>query len=109
MSAKAKIGVRGASGYTGAELVRLLVRHPGVDIVLLTADRKAGREMREVFPQFSHLALPKLVSLEDVDWPTAGVDLVFGALPQATTQAVIKELFATMPAMKVVTSRPTFG
>ena len=43
MSAKAKIGVLGASGYTGAELVRLLLRHPHVDIGLLTADRRAGK------------------------------------------------------------------
>ena len=49
---KAKIGVLGASGYTGAELVRLLLRHPRVEIVLLTADRRAGKTMADVFPQF---------------------------------------------------------
>ena len=38
MATKVKIGVLGASGYTGAELVRLLLRHPNVEIVLLTAD-----------------------------------------------------------------------
>ena len=58
--AKAKIGVLGASGYTGAELVRLLLRHPRVEIALLTADRRAGQEMRDVFPQFAPYALPKL-------------------------------------------------
>ena len=46
-TAKAKIGVLGASGYTGSELVRLLLRHPRVEIVLLTADRRAGQEMRD--------------------------------------------------------------
>ena len=61
--AKAKIGVLGASGYTGSELVRLLLRHPRVELALLTADRRAGQEMRDVFPQFSPFALPKL----DVD------------------------------------------
>ena len=64
-SAKAKIGVLGASGYTGSELVRLLLRHPHVEIALLTADRRAGQEMREVFPQFSPFDLPKLVSIEE--------------------------------------------
>ena len=58
---KARIGVLGASGYTGAELVRLLIRHPHVEIALLTADRRAGQEMRQVFPQFSPFELPKLV------------------------------------------------
>ena len=43
---KARIGVLGASGYTGGELVRLLLRHPRVEIVLLTADRRAGDQGR---------------------------------------------------------------
>ena len=47
MSAKPKIGVLGASGYTGAELVRLLLRHPHVEIALLTADRRAGKPMAQ--------------------------------------------------------------
>ena len=93
MSKLAKIGVLGASGYTGSECVRLLLRHPQVEIALLTADRKAGQEMREVFPQFSPYALPKLVSLDGLDWPALGLDLAFCALPHATTQKVIKEIF----------------
>ncbi len=48
------VGILGASGYTGGELVRLLVRHPNVDIRVLTAERRAGRTMAEVFP---HLAV----------------------------------------------------
>src|SRR5437588_5051659 len=100
--AKAKIGVLGASGYTGAELVRLLLRHPGAQIALLTADRRAGQEMREVFPQFSPFGLPKLVSIESVDWTGAALDLVFCALPHGTTQKVIKDLLAKAPSLKVV-------
>ena len=53
MASKARVGVLGASGYTGAELLRLLIPHPNVEIVLLTADRRAGQEMRNVFPQVS--------------------------------------------------------
>jgi N-acetyl-gamma-glutamyl-phosphate reductase len=100
MTRPAKIGVLGASGYTGSECVRLLLRHPQVEIALLTADRKAGQEMREVFAQFSPYMLPKLVSLDGLDWPA--LDLVFCALPHATTQKVIKELLAHAPRMKVV-------
>ena len=99
---KAKVGVLGASGYTGAELVRLLLRHPGVDIVLLTADRRAGQEMRDVFPQFSPFPLPKLVSIDSIDWAGAALDLVFCALPHGTTQKVIKELLGKAPRIKVV-------
>jgi N-acetyl-gamma-glutamyl-phosphate reductase len=102
MASKAKIGVLGASGYTGAELVRMLLRHPRSDIVLLTAERRAGLEMRAVFPQFSPFALPQLVAIEGLDWSKAGLDVAFCALPHTTTQKVIKELLAVAPAIKVI-------
>ena len=102
MADKAKIGVLGASGYTGAELLRLLIRHPRVEILLLTAERRAGLHMRQVFPQFSPYALPKLVAVDGIDWKEAALDLAFCALPHATTQTVIKGLLAAAPNTKVV-------
>src|SRR5579863_163609 len=102
MSDKAKIGVLGASGYTGAELVRLLLRHPRVEIALLTADRRAGKTIADVFPQFAPFALPVLSSIEDADWVALGLDLAFCALPHGTTQKVIKDLLARAPRTKVV-------
>jgi N-acetyl-gamma-glutamyl-phosphate reductase len=99
---KAKIGVLGASGYTGAELLRLIVRHPHVEVALLTAERRAGQAMRQVFPQFSPFDLPKLVALDGIDWRAAGLDLIFCALPHATTQKVISRIFAAVPSIKVV-------
>jgi N-acetyl-gamma-glutamyl-phosphate reductase len=99
---KAKIGVLGASGYTGAELVRLLLRHQGIEIALLTADRRAGQEMRDVFPQFAPFALPKLVSIESLDWTRTALDLIFCALPHGTTQTVIKDVLAKAPRIKAV-------
>src|ERR1051325_8900941 len=102
MASKAKIGVLGASGYTGAELLRLLIPHPRVDVALLTADRRAGQEMREVFPQFASYALPKLVALDGIDWIGAELDLVFCALPHGTTQKVIKHIMGEVPATKIV-------
>jgi N-acetyl-gamma-glutamyl-phosphate reductase len=102
MASKAKVGVLGASGYTGSELVRMLLRHPRVELALLTAERSAGKQMREVFPQFSPYELPTLVAIESVDWVAANLDLIFCALPHATTQKVIKAIFAATPAAKVV-------
>ncbi len=99
---KAKVGVLGASGYTGAELVRLLLGHPGVQIALLTADRRAGQEMRSVFPQFSPFALPPLVAIESVNWAEVALDLAFCALPHATTQKVVSDLLSKAPHTKVV-------
>lgn len=85
-----RVAILGASGYTGAELLRLLVRHPRVRIVALTADRKAGEGIDTVFPQFLGYDLPKLVSIKEVDF--SGVDAVFCALPHGTTQEVIAGL-----------------
>lgn len=102
MSTKKKIGILGASGYTGAELVRLLLRHPRVEIAVLTADRRAGQLMGDVFPQFAPYDLPRLVTIDAVDWAKAGLDLVFCALPHATTQKVLKDVFAKAPDIKIV-------
>jgi N-acetyl-gamma-glutamyl-phosphate reductase len=102
MPKKAVIGVLGASGYTGSELVRLLLRHPRTELALLTAERRAGQEMRNVFPQFAPFALPKLVLADGVDWAAAGLDLAFCALPHGTTQTVVKKLLAAAPNTKVV-------
>lgn len=84
------IAILGASGYTGAELVRLIATHPQMRITALSADRKAGQEMGVVFPHLRHLDLPQLVKIDEIDF--AAVDLVFCALPHATSQAVIAKL-----------------
>jgi N-acetyl-gamma-glutamyl-phosphate reductase len=97
---KAEVAVLGASGYTGAELVRLLLRHPKIAIKGLTADRRAGQPMAAVFPQFAGFDLPKLVKIEELD--AGAVDLVFCALPHGTTQVVIKDLLEKTPDLKVV-------
>jgi len=102
MASKAKVGVLGASGYTGAELVRMLLRHPRAELTLLTAERSAGKKMRDVFPQFSPFELPTLVALDGLDWAAAGLDVAFCALPHATTQKVLKALLAQAPTTKVV-------
>ena len=102
MAAKAKIGVLGASGYTGAELVRLLLTHPRAELVLLTADRRAGQIMADVFPQFAPYDLPTLTSLDAADWKALGLDLAFCALPHGTTQKVISDVIARTDVTKVV-------
>lgn len=90
MSKIKKAAILGASGYTGAELVRLIAGHPAMEIVAITADRKAGQAMAQVFPHLRHLDLPMLTRIEDVDFAT--VDLAFCALPHAMSQKIVKEL-----------------
>ncbi len=85
-----KIAILGASGYTGAELVRLISTHPTMEIAALSADRKAGLPMHQVFPHLRHLDLPNLVKIDEIDF--SQIDLCFCALPHATSQSVIKAL-----------------
>ncbi len=84
------IAILGASGYTGAELVRLIAGHPDLRIRALTAERKAGQPMAQVFPHLAHLDLPDLVRVDDVDF--ADIDLCFAALPHGLSQAIVRDL-----------------
>ncbi len=99
---KAKVGVLGASGYTGAELLRLLIGHPRVEIALLTAERRAGKAMADVFPQFAPYKLPMLTTIEGADWQNPALDVALCALPHGTTQKVIAALLARAPRTKVI-------
>lgn len=85
-----KIAILGASGYTGAELVRLIATHPAMQITALAANSKAGQSMGQVFPHLRHLDLPDLVTIEEIDF--SGIDLCFCALPHKTSQEVIAAL-----------------
>lgn len=82
--------ILGASGYTGAELLRLLARHPNARVKALTAEKRAGAALGEVFPHLANLDVPKLVKIADVDF--SGIEAVFCALPHGLTQEVIAKL-----------------
>ena len=85
-----RTAILGASGYTGAELLRLLAHHPSYEIRALTGDRYAGKAVGEVFPHLAGLDLPPLVKIDDVNYD--GIDAVFCGLPHGTTQEVIQAL-----------------
>ena len=80
----------GASGYVGADLIRLLAGHPRAEIALLTANAQAGKPLAAVYPHLGGLALPTLVRVEEADW--AGLDVAFCCLPHGTTQEIIAGL-----------------
>jgi N-acetyl-gamma-glutamyl-phosphate reductase len=89
---KMRVGILGASGYTGAELIRLLINHPDVEIVLLTADRHAGKPISAVFPHLFGLDLPNLIKINEVEWASLEIDFIFCALPHGTTQEIVAGL-----------------
>lgn len=89
-----RIGILGASGYTGVELVRLLVRHPNASIALMTANAHAGESYDTVYPHLGGNVLPDLIKTEEASWD--GVDVAFCALPHGTTQEIVRELPADL-------------
>ncbi|MEP5732575.1 MAG: N-acetyl-gamma-glutamyl-phosphate reductase [Sulfitobacter sp.] len=84
------IAILGASGYTGAELIRLISGHSSMTIKALGANSKAGQSLADVFPHLRHLDLPTLVTIDQIDF--ADIDLCFCALPHKTSQDVISKL-----------------
>jgi len=85
-----KACVLDASGYTGAEMLRLLAVHDGISVVACTANALAGRRLTDVFPHLSSYGDMILTTVEDVDW--ASVDLAISCLPHGTSQDLIEEL-----------------
>lgn len=90
MSKQIKAVVYGASGYTGAELLRLLHTHPQVEIVALSGESQAGKAIEEVYPHLRGLGLPRLKKIEQI--PLKDVDVVFCCLPHGTTQNAIANI-----------------
>lgn len=84
------IAILGASGYTGAELIRLIAGHSSMNIKALGGNSKAGQTMASVFPHLRHLDLPDLVTMDEIDF--SQIDLCFCALPHKTSQEVIAQL-----------------
>ena len=74
-----KIGIAGASGYTGLELIRLLVGHPGVELTVLTSETFQGQNIAEVFPSLNGMIDLELRPLDDNIAKNCGV--LFLALP----------------------------
>ncbi len=92
MAAKLKAAICGASGYAGAELLRVLHAHPMVEVTAATSERSAGMSVPEVFP---HLPGYAGITLEQLDAESlAGkADVFFMALPHKTSQPAVAELF----------------
>jgi N-acetyl-gamma-glutamyl-phosphate reductase len=87
---KIRAAVLGASGYTGADLIRLAARHPNIAIAALIAKGHAGQPLARVFPHLATLDLPTLVTSDQVDW--SKIDVAFCGLPHATAHSEIAKL-----------------
>ena len=85
-----RAAIVGASGYTGAECVRLLIGHANIQIVALTGHSRAGESYDHVYPHFAPYDLPALTTIDDVDW--TGVDVAFACLPHGASQEAIAKI-----------------
>ena len=90
-SAPLSVGIVGASGYTGAELLRLIAGHPMLDLQVATGDSKAGTPIAELYPS---LALAYGDRVFDAYTPdaVAGLDVVFCGLPHGVSMGVVPDL-----------------
>lgn len=92
-----RAGIIGASGYTGAELLRLLAGHPHIEVVVATADSSAGSPAAELYPSLA-ASCPDVV-FEPFDAERVGnlgLDLVFLGLPHAASMALVPELVGSV-------------
>jgi N-acetyl-gamma-glutamyl-phosphate reductase len=85
---KKQIGIIGATGYTGSELVRILINHPEVDLALITSESRAGEKFSDVHPFFTGIADHELMPADKVD--DYELDLVFLALPHGVSMEFVK-------------------
>lgn len=86
--AKTRVGIIGATGYTGVELLRLLVHHPEVEVTALTSQKYAGVPIGQVFPSLlKHLQIKcEELSVEGISQKT---DFIFTALPHKTAMETV--------------------
>jgi N-acetyl-gamma-glutamyl-phosphate reductase len=89
---KLQIAIIGASGYTGAELIRILLNHKKVEIVALVANSNAGQKIEQLYPHLVHYDLPDLKKLDEIDF--SKIDVAFGCLPHTTSQETFKKLLS---------------
>ncbi|MAP95080.1 MAG: N-acetyl-gamma-glutamyl-phosphate reductase, partial [Ponticaulis sp.] len=82
--------ILGASGYTGAEMLRLLSGHPNIDVKAATANALAGRKLIDVYPHLATFGDVELVNADQVNW--SEIDLAISCLPHGTSQDIIENL-----------------
>src|SRR5882724_2591905 len=90
LATRVPVAVLGATGYTGVELLRLLARHPAVELAHLSSEQYRGRRASEVYPFLAGLVDVTLGAPEPA--AAAAADVVFMALPHGAAAPLAREL-----------------
>jgi N-acetyl-gamma-glutamyl-phosphate reductase len=91
-NATLRVGIVGASGYTGAELMRLIASHPNMSLTVATGDTQAGTSIRSLYPSLASDFGEMVYSAYDPS-DFLGLDAVFLGLPHMASQPVVRDLF----------------
>jgi N-acetyl-gamma-glutamyl-phosphate reductase len=91
-----KVGIIGASGYTGSELIRLILKHPNINLEFAAANNNAGQKLNEIFPYLYGTNDITLKKWEDLNWNS--VDVIFSCLPHG----IFHEIFLELPKNKLI-------
>src|SRR5919107_15490 len=87
-----KVGVVGASGYVGGELLRLLVAHPKIELSMVTSRRKAGEFVHRVHPSLKGF-VDLTFSPMDMEKLADNCDVVFTSVPHGKANKIVKDLY----------------
>jgi N-acetyl-gamma-glutamyl-phosphate reductase len=93
-----RAGIVGASGYTGAELLRLCASHPGLDVSITGGDTQAGRRVAELYPSLSS-AYPDMCFSKVAPADLIDLEVVFLALPHGESQHFVAEIGESVPVV----------
>lgn len=97
-----KISIIGATGYTGAELLRILASHPAAEVRYITSESQTGTPINEIYPHLSRFYSQKLASMADLDKIATESQVIFIGLPHGHAMEVGRKATAIKPDIKII-------
>jgi N-acetyl-gamma-glutamyl-phosphate reductase len=98
---KIRVSIVGATGYSGKELIRILLKHPQIELMHLVSASYVGQNICEVYPEFTNQLDKELVAL-DIEKIAQDSDIAFTALPHNVSLNIVPELLAEKSQLKVI-------
>jgi N-acetyl-gamma-glutamyl-phosphate reductase len=97
-----KISIVGATGYTGAELLRILASHPAAEVRYITSESQPGTAITDIYPHLTRFYTQKLVNMEALDKIATESDVIFIGLPHGHAMEVGRKATALNPKIKII-------